>query len=596
MRGSLQSEYERATLLGKDGELLRHDHGLEYALTGCGAVVVRDAPFAARHPSFARLLRSAGALGMWFGALNPGLAFAGQQHTPIYDSDVAVVETEQAGTAVQHRVRRHLGRAAPAPQLAYIVPISDQTELGIANLDTVAASIAVYSGGTPTILDGNTWLNILTTPELNLEEAVPVNLTLPAGGFARMIPQTSLYAAISVGGANPDLVQVIAQHTHTVNGHILTETVPATRLGEMIPAGGTGYLPGPADPAHFGDPVGVLQGVIIISGHDATAFDLMMESLNGGLQLSPIHIDLDPRSSRYIPDIWKALNGQPSPDSGLYYLKVQPTSGAVAVYDLLTDTASGKHTTLLAAQDNGEIDFLFPVQRRFEASSQRITEAHAIYPAAGRSSVFLPLLQQRDSNGQPMPSIKLRKQVVGALWHGAWSDVVSELFLPQTSYGVDGFIAGHGAIWDSSINLSDFVDGPHVPLFVWGNQRIIKPYGDVGQWMPALYASDACGGSSESPCSTISITPLTRILLSNASADSLPINIEFYDSSAKISTEQRTLRQNENVMISGIIPPGAVRLVTRAPAGNTGAYYLVTQTPTAGDCEDYQAGKPLPNR
>jgi len=584
-------DYQRATLLGADGEVLRHDDGLEYLLTGCGAVALRDAPFAARHPALARLFRGAGSLGMWLGALNPGLAFAGQQYNPKTDPDVAAVGAEQAGAA-QHRVRRHLGRVAPAPQLAYVVPIADGTELGIANLDTTDAQIAVYSSAPPVLLNNDEWAQVLLSPGLVLDNAVPVRLTVPAGGFARVTPQAGLFAALKVSGARPGLVHVIAEHTQTVNGHVLTETIPASSLDDMIPAGGDGFLPGPIDITYLNIAPGVLQGFAIVAGPEPAAVDVALRYRGGGNPMVYFHYDLDAWGSVRAADFWRATESYDPNHVANYTLDVLPTRGAVLAYDLLTDTVSGKQATLLAGQKNGETDFAFVAQR---LPGVLITEPHMIAtPADGTSGeIFWPLFQPRDSANPPIapnPTQWIWTQPFG---HASWDDVIAGSFgffpgaTPNETYG---FITGHGAEYGGGW----YEDGPRAALLVWNHLRKLTPYGDVGQWMAALRPGDACGGAAATQCSVIGITPNTRLLLANAGTGGLAVSFEFYDAfRARLTTAQKSLAKNQNTALDGLVPSGAVRLVSKNATGDKGSYYLISQTPT-GDCDDYQAAKRIP--
>jgi hypothetical protein len=586
------TDYARATLLSPDGKVIRHDKGLEYVLTGSGTVALRDAPFAARHPSLARLFRGAGSLGMSLAALNPSLALAAPQYTPKSESDVVIVEAEQAGAVSQHRVRRHLGRAAPTPQLAYIVPISDQTELGIANLDTADAQVAVYSSAQPKLLNDDTWAQVYVSPGLVLDNAVPVRITVPAGGFAWVTPQPGQFAALKVGGARPALVHVIAEHTQTVNGHVLTETIPTTSLDDMIPAGGDGFLPSPRNPTYINITPGVLQGFEIVAGSQPAAVDVGVRDPGGGNPQVLLHYDIDAWGSVRASDVWRAYK-RGGPNGNVYTIDVLPRSGSVLAFNLLTDTVGGKQATFLAGQNRGETDFAFVAQR---LPGVLLTEPHMIAtPADGTSKEILwPLFQPRDSTSPPLAPNPTQWGWIGPFGHAFWDDVIAGSFgffpgaTPNETYG---FITGHGVVYYEG---NWYGDGPRAALLVWNHLRKLAPYGDVGQWMAVLRPGDECGGEAATPCSIIGVTPNTRFLVANAGPGALALGLDFYDAAGALRiTEKENLAQDQNTALDGLVPSGAVRLVSRNASGNKGSYYLIAQTPT-GDCDDYQAAKQVP--
>ena len=66
----------KATLLDKNGNVISHDHGLEYSLTPNGTLLTNDAPFAIKHPALAKIARGAGMTGLALSALSPTLAHA----------------------------------------------------------------------------------------------------------------------------------------------------------------------------------------------------------------------------------------------------------------------------------------------------------------------------------------------------------------------------------------------------------------------------------------------------------------------------------------------------------------------------------------
>jgi hypothetical protein len=560
-------------------------YGLEYILTGSGRVALHDAPFATRHPSLARLACGAGLVGMLLGALNPGIAVAGQQYHPEADTTVTAVGAAPTDAPAQYRVRRHLARAAPAPQLAYVVPIDDGTELGIANLDTADAQIAVYSSA-PTI------------------SAVPVRLTVPAGGFAWVTPQTGLFAALSVAGATPDLVQIIAQRTHTVNGHVLTETVPAVSIDELIPAGRTGWIPGPENPAWFGNAVGVTQGVLMLTSKDPAELDILIAT-SGGYQVDKSHYVVNPWSSILVPDIYRACRGgfgcSPAIGDGNWYVKIVPTVGTVMAFGLLTDTTSGQQSTLAAVQNTDELTFAVFLQRRVDGVTNNIlqgqfTDVHVINPNSPNAVDLLMLFRLRDDSDHLFSSIGSHAfTVVSSGFHYAWPDSVLALFFAQgygSGYGDYGAASGYGVDWTRNAG-----DGTTVlPLLVWANHRMVLSYGDIGHWAPALRPSDACGGAQQVPCSLIGLTHASRLeLINNSATNPAIMNIDYYDALGKrLETTQKVLGPGMDTEIADA-PDGTVRAVLRNPVGNTGSFYALAFTPNGGDGEDYQQAKPLPN-
>ena len=505
-----------------------------------------------------------------------GLAGLGYAQAPARGSFSVDAQSAQAAAApALHMPRRHLGRAVPVltPQLAYVVPIDDGTELGIANLDKVTASIEVYGGTTA------------------VDKTIPATSVLSPGAFEWVRPGPGAFAIIGVGGANPDLVQIIAQHMHTVDGNLNTETVAATAVRDMLHAGDVGWLPDAKTPARYDFSTGTRESVLFMAGPSGAAFDMRFESMDG--QDGPVvAFTAGPWSSVAIPQIWSAFRATPPPGSGDTYMKFYVQSGVVAVASFLTETSNGKQSTLFATNDVSETEFAFPAIRQLPSN---ITEAHVINPVKRADTVptnFHPFYQPRDTTGAPADmDIRAVWHLIRTLNHNDISDVITGLIYPQTYNDTRGMAEGYGALWVQQ-DVMTWDEGDHAPLLVWLNQRIIKPEGDFGQWTPALHPSDACGGAENVPCSLVGIQPASRLLLSNRDAVSLSVVLEFYDASgARIGDVPETFRSRENKVLDGIVPPGAVRVVSRS---SKGSYYFLGETPTAGYCVDRQGGKRMP--
>jgi hypothetical protein len=521
-----------------------------------------------------------------------GLGYAQAPARGPFSVDVQGAQAADVAAApASHRLRRHLGRVVPAPssQFAYVVPIDDGTELGIANLDAVDAQVEVYSSAQPAPF-GDVWRHVYVSPGLELATAVPVRITVPSGGFAWVTPQPGQFAAVGVNGAKPSLVHVIAEHALTVNGHVLTETIPATSLDEMILAGGDGFLPGPRKPTYYDFAPGVRQGFVIVAGPQPASVDIGFRAIGGGESYVLLHYDLGAWGSVRTSDIWSTY-ARGTPTTGTF--DVLPRSGAVFAYNLLTDSVGGKQATFLAGQNRGETDFAFVAQR---LPGVLLTEPHMIAtPADGvPGEIFYPVYQPRDSTAPPILPNPTKWGWTQPLGHAWWDDVIAGSFgfypgaTPSETYG---FITSHGVEFSQG---DMYGDGTRAALLVWDHLVKLMPYGDVGQWMAAMRPGDACGGAAATPCSVIGITPATRLLLANAGTGALAVSLEFYDASgARIATAQRSLAKYQNTALDGLVPSGAVRLVSRNAVGDKGSYYIVSQTPT-GDCDDYQAAKHVP--
>ncbi|GEM_PF-1865656 len=147
---------ERATLLGPDGKPVPHADGLEYFLSGAGHVVTRQAPFAARHPTLARLARAAGIAGMALGSLGlvrpavaaepfghvSGVAAVTGYEGTDWHSDLAVFN----GDAVPATVRLYYAPRGEGPSDSF-VPVVVQPGETVFLEDVVATTFATSGAG-----------------------------------------------------------------------------------------------------------------------------------------------------------------------------------------------------------------------------------------------------------------------------------------------------------------------------------------------------------------------------------------------------------------------------------------------------------------
>jgi hypothetical protein len=164
------------------------------------------------------------------------LASLGYAQTPVrgpFSVDAQGAQaTDVAAAPAPRPPRKHLRPVTGVTMRAdYVVPLGDGMTLGVANLNPAAATVTVYAGTEA------------------VDKTTPQSVLLNPGEFRWVTPGSGAVAYVGVTGADARLVHVLGQRLRMVNGHDLTETVPATSLDDLIPAGG--WMPGPENPTYF---------------------------------------------------------------------------------------------------------------------------------------------------------------------------------------------------------------------------------------------------------------------------------------------------------------------------------------------------------
>ena len=493
------------------------------------------------------------------GSTTPGVPRA------IQSGDEPIVKTTEVEPP--RPVRRLLGRIPdPIQDAAYLVPLSAETVLTLANLDPNPVTAKVYS-------DVNTLF--------------PVTVSLEPGEQKNVSPPAGLAAFLSLDGASDDAnIHVIATHRWSVNGKPLEEIVAAVPKNKFFDTGQWGYMPGSLRPGHPGEE-GKISGSLLACASDQTGpIELVLFNGTGNIVYNKNGEPavLEPRLKRFscvaYPDLFTAFNVDPDQDVLRYQVTSVPFTTGMVVYISLTENNSGDRDTIKAlSQNQMETMFTLPIVRRLTTSVPfaQYTDLHAINPSQTPYTRMLNFnFTERSSPGQPLTGTG---REIHALTHHFWKDIVSNIFvgLPQ---GSERLGATTGSTRENELVLA------------WSKIRTVMPYGDVGAWVPGLNQRDVCGKTAT--CSLIGLENGYTLGLVNRSPYQNTVRIDVHDATGLLlGSEELVLGKYENKerLLTGY--EGVARVRLTGSHDDRGFHAWATNTTPDGD-ENYQAAKKIP--
>jgi hypothetical protein len=441
-------------------------------------------------------------------------------------------------------------------------------QIAVANNDPNPVTVLIYTGTT------------------NVNNTTQWSMTLQPGETQTYLPPAGIVSFLSLSGATDNAnVQALAQHTHTVNGKVVSETVPAIPTTTKSTGEWT-YAPAPLVPGRIGEQDTMAQGywIITLDANAGSQVGLLNRVGNPDPSRITTH-NLDAWSAIYVPDFLAELNIQGISKGQLLF---QPTSpGIIAATKLLNNTSGDHHTVHALAKRLAENKFSFPLIRHLTTGVQfpQYTDIDVINPDPDPLTQFFgTAYQPRGATGTPTDGGGAQ---LDALTHYLYQDAI------QTFFGYNSNPADMiGAATGSNA----------ATMLAWNTIRTAMPHGDVGAMFAAINNRDSCGTTSEYQCNLIGLRQgdgyTTKIEINNLSSATNVIKAEVITEAGVIAgTTQYTLRDRENIEITdlldqyGTLTNARVRLTTIRSGGsgtNMDAFTAAAITTSLDGDEDYQ--------